>query len=141
MQLQSAGTRREQLCDFCDGRLPDWKQVLTAPCGPAEPAPPAVMTVTFNNRIFYFNVQPGDHGYKKFTADIKHAFGLPEDCDLNITFTCDEPVAEEPQQPSSTPLLTLQGPGAYDAAVHCASLSAARRLGSRRSTTPLGTAR
>lgn len=33
-------------------------------------------------------------------------------------------------------LLTLQGAGAYDAAVHCASVSAARRILSNRGDTP-----
>ena len=33
-------------------------------------------------------------------------------------------------------LLTLQGAGAYDAAVHCASVSAARRIQSHRGDTP-----
>lgn len=33
-------------------------------------------------------------------------------------------------------LLTLQGAGAYDAAVHCASVSAARRILSQRGDTP-----
>lgn len=33
-------------------------------------------------------------------------------------------------------LLTLQGAGAYDAAVHCASVSAARRIMSHRGDTP-----
>ena len=33
-------------------------------------------------------------------------------------------------------LLTLQGPGAYDAAVHCASVSAARRIQQQRDQPP-----
>lgn len=37
--------------------------------------------------------------------------------------------------PPATMLLTLQGAGAYDAAVHCASVSAARRLLQERLTT------
>lgn len=98
------------------------------------------MTVTFNGRTFFFHVEPGPEGYRKFTADVKAAFTLPDDCDLNITFTCDEPaapVAEAPEEvvaptgdgPAS--LLTLQGAGAYDAAVHCAAISAAKRLAMR----------
>lgn len=96
------------------------------------------MTVTFNGRTFFFHVEPGPEGYRKFTADVKAAFTLPDDCDLNITFTCDEPAAEAPEEvvapaepPGSTSLLTLQGAGAYDAAVHCAAISAAKRLAMR----------
>lgn len=136
-QLQSAGTRRETHCDFCGQQLPDWKQVLTV-TGPSAVRAPAVMTVTFNGRTFFFHVEPGPEGYRKFTADVKAAFTLPDDCDLNITFTCDEPaeprvdeevVAAAAEGPAS--LLTLQGAGAYDAAVHCAAISAAKRLAMR----------
>jgi len=67
----------------------------------------------------------------QFTEAIRRAFSLPEDSELNITFTCDEPAtgpAAPPVLGGPGSLLTLQGAGAYDAAVHCASVSAARRL-------------
>uniref|UniRef100_A0A383V3F1 RING-CH-type domain-containing protein n=1 Tax=Tetradesmus obliquus TaxID=3088 RepID=A0A383V3F1_TETOB len=115
-QLQSAGTRREKLCDFCSCELPDWKSVLTPTPAPTAPA---VMNVNFDNKTYSFQVLPGADGYRQFTEAIRKAFHLPDDSELNITFTCDEP--------SSGSLLTLSGPGAYDAAVHCASVSAARR--------------
>lgn len=121
-QLQSAGSRRETHCDFCKDALPDWKQVLTPACGAAAPA---VMNVNFDSKTYSFDVQPGQDGYKLFTEAIRKAFCLPDDSELNITFTCDEP--------STGALLTLQGAGAYDAAVHCAAVSAARRLHSSRS--------
>lgn len=102
------------------------------------------MTVSFNGRTFFFHVEPGEEGYRKFTTDVKAAFTLPEDCDLNITFTCDEPasgaageedvvplVTEEAAAEPPASLLTLQGAGAYDAAVHCAAISAAKRLAMR----------
>lgn len=128
-QLQSAGTRRETHCEFCDGDLPDWKQALTPTCGSNAPA---VMNVNFDGRTYSFEVKPGLDGYKQFTEAIRRAFNLPEDSELNITFTCDEPStgtgpAVVPCAPSAGSLLTLQGAGAYDAAVHCASVSAARR--------------
>lgn len=152
-QLQSAGTRKETHCEFCDGELPDWKKTLTPQCGANAPA---VMNVNFDGRTYSFEVRPGPDGYKQFTEAIRKAFSLPDDSELNITFTCDEPVAQAPDTPPSTPfslpttpvpvpammeeepltppasppgsLLTLQGAGAYDAAVHCASVSAARRI-------------
>ncbi|KAK9815859.1 hypothetical protein WJX72_010869 [[Myrmecia] bisecta] len=116
-QLQSAGSRKETHCEFCDCELPDWKETLTPVCGADAPA---VMNVNFDGRTYSFEVRPGPDGYKQFTEAIRKAFSLPDDSELNITFTCDEP--------STGSLLTLQGAGAYDAAVHCASVSAARRI-------------
>lgn len=119
-QLQSAGSRRETHCEFCDRALPDWKSTLTPPhCGVNAPA---IMNVNFDGRTYSFEVKPGPDGYTSFTESIRRAFSLPEDSELNITFTCDEPSTD------SGSLLTLQGSGAYDAAVHCASVSAARRM-------------
>ncbi|GIL56453.1 hypothetical protein Vafri_11820 [Volvox africanus] len=122
-QLQSAGSRQETHCDFCQARLPEWKSALTPSCGCEAPA---VMNVNFGGRTYSFEVQPGPEGYRRFTAAIREAFSLPEDSELNITFTCDEPNNEPVSNAGS--LLTLQGAGAYDAAVHCASVSAARRI-------------
>jgi hypothetical protein len=92
------------------------------------------MNVNFDGKTYSFEVEPGPDGYRKFTEAIRLAFELPDDSELNITFTCDEPTL-----PEVGSLLTLQGPGAYDAAVHCASLSAARRLSNQAPTTPLRT--
>lgn len=123
-QLQSAGTRREFQCDFCDSQLPDWRQALSFN---GNVNAPAVMNVNFEGKTYSFEVKPGPAGYLQFTEAIRHAFQLPIDSELNITFTCDEPCIENGS------LLTLQGPGAYDAAVYCASVSAARhQLGHRR---------
>ncbi|EIE27501.1 hypothetical protein COCSUDRAFT_45889 [Coccomyxa subellipsoidea C-169] len=141
-QLQSAGSRKETHCEFCDCELPDWKNVLTPQCGANAPA---VMNVNFDGRTYSFEVKPGPDGYRQFTEAIRRAFTLPDDSELNITFTCDEPSTtgwEEPPSPVVAPLvhqgslLTLQGAGAYDAAVHCASVSAARRILSQRGDTP-----
>ena len=82
------------------------------------------MNVNFDGRTYSFEVKPGPDGYKLFTEAIRRAFSLPDDSELNITFTCDEPTTV----PDAGSLLTLQGAGAYDAAVHCASVSAARRM-------------
>ncbi|GMH33955.1 hypothetical protein BSKO_01789 [Bryopsis sp. KO-2023] len=127
-QLQSAGTRRETRCEFCDGVLPDWRSTLTPDCGANAPA---IMNVNFDGRTYSFEVKPGASGYLQFTEAIRHAFQLPSDSELNITFTCDEPCSalqcQEPPTDAAGNLLTLQGAGAYDAAVYCASVSAARR--------------
>lgn len=166
--------RKETHCEFCDARLPDWKGTLTPQCGANAPA---VMNVNFDGRTYSFEVKPGPEGYRQFTEAIRRAFNLPDDSELNITFTCDEPTTGSagavcgggrlaPSKPwlclrvlslpsclmaalphrapaltapapprlplpaavDNGSLLTLQGSGAYDAAVHCASVSAARRL-------------
>jgi hypothetical protein len=49
------------------------------------------MNVNFDNKTYSFQVSPGADGYRQFTEAIRKAFHLPEDSELNITFTCDEP--------------------------------------------------
>lgn len=39
----------------------------------------------------HLQVKPGPDGYRQFTEAIRRAFNLPDDSELNITFTCDEP--------------------------------------------------
>lgn len=80
--------RKETHCEFCDARLPDWKGTLTPQCGANAPA---VMNVNFDGRTYSFEVKPGPDGYRQFTEAIRRAFNLPDDSELNITFTCDEP--------------------------------------------------
>lgn len=103
-QLQSAGSRREVACEFCDHQLPDWKLTLTPLCGAAAPA---VMNVNFDGRTYSFEVHPGPQGYQQFTGAIRRAFSLPGDSELNITFTCDEPTAIDP---AADDFLTSEGP-------------------------------
>lgn len=129
-QLQSAGSRRETHCDFCQNKLPDWKNVLSPP---GANKGPAIMNVNFDGRTYSFEVKPGPDGYRQFTLAIRRAFSLPEDSELNITFTCDEPCTGRQGD-----MLTLQGAGAYDAAVHCAALSAARRVPNSRNSSSNG---
>ena len=49
------------------------------------------MNVTFDGVAYSFNVRPGPDGYKDFADQVRMAFNLPDNSDLNITFTCDEP--------------------------------------------------
>ncbi|KAK9831532.1 hypothetical protein WJX81_006529 [Elliptochloris bilobata] len=97
--LQSAGSRKETHCEFCDSALPDWKQTLTPTCGASAPA---VMNVNFDGRTYSFEVKPGPDGYRQFTEAIRRAFNLPEDSELNITFTCDEPSTTWEPEPQPT---------------------------------------
>jgi hypothetical protein len=52
-------------------------------------------------------------------ANNRELFRLPEDVDISLTFGCKEPM--------SGTHLKLEGMGAFDAAVHCASVAAAER--------------
>lgn len=94
------GCRKETHCEFCQQRLPDWRDTLTPTTGCSAPA---IMNVNFNGRTYSFEVKPGPEGYREFTEAIRKAFSLPEESELNITFTCDEPSSGEVQ------------PGAYSA--------------------------
>ena len=47
--------------------------------------------MNFDGQTYSFEVKPGPDGYQKFTDAIRRAFTLPDDSELNITFTCDEP--------------------------------------------------
>ena len=74
--------------------------MLTPQCGANAPA---VMNVNFDGRTYSFEVKPGPDGYRQFTEAIRRAFSLPDDSELNITFTCDEPSTgfePEPVPPS-----------------------------------------
>ena len=59
------------------------------------------MNVNFDGRTYSFEVKPGPDGYRDFTQAIRRAFNLPEDSELNITFTCDEPSAVAEPEPMS----------------------------------------
>lgn len=103
--------RKETHCEFCDCELPDWKNVLTPQCGANAPA---VMNVNFDGRTYSFEVKPGPEGYRQFTEAIRRAFSLPDDSELNITFTCDEPSTtgwEEPPSPGMIHPLPSTSPG------------------------------
>lgn len=54
-------------------------------------------------RCCSFEVRPGPEGYRHFTESIRKAFKLPEDSELNITFTCDEPSTGEAPPPPPPP--------------------------------------
>ena len=96
--------RKETHCEFCDRELPDWKSTLTPQCGANAPA---VMNVNFDGRTYSFEVKPGPEGYRDFTQAIRRAFNLPEDSELNITFTCDEPSAAAEAEPMSPGMILL----------------------------------
>jgi hypothetical protein len=78
-----------------------------------------IMVVYFEGQIHRIPVKQGDDGLAEFTAKIRELFRLPEDVDISLTFGCKEPMSGQH--------LKLEGTGAFDAAVHCASVAAAER--------------
>ncbi len=64
-------------------------------------------------------MKQGPDGLQDFTHRVRELFRLPEDVDISLTFGCKEPLSGQH--------LKLEGIGAFDAAVHCASVAAAER--------------
>lgn len=119
-QLQQAGRPEETHCRFCTSPLADWKASLT-PEGlkPEVQKVQPIMVVYFEGEIHRIPVKQGTEGLKEFTGRIRDLFRLPEDVDISLTFGCKEPMSGQH--------LKLEGIGAFDAAVHCASVAAAER--------------
>ncbi|CAL5223859.1 g6446 [Coccomyxa viridis] len=118
-QLHSAGSREEVACRFCSAVLPDWKPVLTPPLEDAAAACPT-MSVTFNGQVHHVRVKGGPNGYADFVKDIQSIFGITTEHDMQLAFDCADPMTGLPMK--------LNGSGAYQAAVHCATISAAKRI-------------
>lgn len=113
-QLQQAGKVEEKECRFCGEVLPDWREAHEH-----LPKGKPVMTVVHENVVHQVVVEPGEYGQRKFQQDIRKIFGLKEDDAIQLTFGC--------RLPDSPHEVTLDGWTSYDAAVHCASLSAGQR--------------
>ncbi|GMH45916.1 hypothetical protein BSKO_13879 [Bryopsis sp. KO-2023] len=119
-QLQQAGKYEEQCCRFCQKALPDWRPFLTPECLRREmsQAQPTMM-VTFNKQVCFVPVKAGADGLSDFTDTIRQKFELENDAAINVTFGCRDPL--------SGGFIKLEGQGAFNAAVHCAAVSAAAR--------------
>ena len=125
-QLQRAGSEEEHSCRFCERTLPDWRPLLT-PAEVEKVSEVVVMAVTLNDQVHRITVRPGPEGRRRFECDIRDLFELNSQDDLEFTFDC--------QDPSNTSeSVLLEGRRAFDAAFHCASISAARRKACAAST-------
>lgn len=122
-QLQQAGKIEEKKCRFCGEVLPDWREAH----GHLPKAQP-VMTVVHDNVMHQVVVEPGEYGQRKFQEDIRRIFGLQDDDAIQLTFGCRIPECGQE--------VTLEGWDSYDAAVHCASLSAGQREKRQQSASP-----
>ncbi|EFJ46303.1 hypothetical protein VOLCADRAFT_46480, partial [Volvox carteri f. nagariensis] len=119
-QLQQAGRLEETNCRFCQSNLADWKASLTPEnLKPDVQRVQPIMVVYFEGQIHRIPVKQGPDGLKEFTHRIRELFRLPDDVDISLTFGCKEPLSGQH--------LKLEGIGAFDAAVHCASVAAAER--------------
>eukprot|EP00878_Enallax_costatus_P001932 GHUV01002095.1.p1 GENE.GHUV01002095.1~~GHUV01002095.1.p1 ORF type:complete len:205 (+),score=47.12 GHUV01002095.1:95-709(+) len=110
-QLHSAGKSEEKKCRFCDSILDDWKPHLMAGSKVSTP----YMRVSFNGGTHKVQVQPGPEGAKAFEKEIRDMLQLPEEQEFDVIFHC--------RAPGSGDKLQLQGLCAFDAAVHCASMT------------------
>lgn len=112
-QLHSAGRDEERVCRFCHTELRDWKPVMTEATGAKVVTP--YMRVSFNGKTYKVQVQPGPEGAAAFERQIRSLLQLPEGLEFDVIFHC--------RAPGTGDKLQLQGLNAFDAAVHCASLS------------------
>mmetsp|Transcript_7348 Transcript_7348/g.14479 ORF Transcript_7348/g.14479 Transcript_7348/m.14479 type:complete len:90 (+) Transcript_7348:244-513(+) len=77
------------------------------------------MAVVYNGTVHKIPVRLGPEGVAEFKARVKALFGFSEDVDFDVTFECKSPTSEEK--------LLLKGLDCYEAATHCAAVSAAKR--------------
>jgi hypothetical protein len=115
-QLQKAGSKEERHCRFCKTELPDWRDTHSS-----LPKSNPIMTVIHQGQTYQVQVKPGEAGKVEFDRTIREIFGLNDGDDIQLTFGC--------KVPGSSAELTLEGWEAFDAAVHCASISAGLRSG------------
>ncbi|KAL6763226.1 hypothetical protein V8C86DRAFT_2496893 [Haematococcus lacustris] len=115
-QLQSAGKDEELHCRFCHQTLPDWRPILTpAHIKPSTP----VVSVHYNGVCYRLRVRPGADGFEHFRRQLHKITGMPMLECMQVTFQC--------KSPDNAQELSLKGISAFDAAIHCASVSAAER--------------
>jgi hypothetical protein len=143
-QLQKTGTSEEFFCRFCASELPNWREAHEA-----LPRGRPIMTVCHNGVSHHVLVEPGPEGQQQFQATVRRIFGLEEDDAMQLTFGCKVPgspgerrwtaccaspagraISRSYPPPSPPPAseVTLEGWDSYDAAVHCAAISAGQRV-------------
>lgn len=119
-QLQKAGAAEELMCRFCKRQLPDWRQHMTPQS--VKPAANAVMAVVLNGCEHRITVSRGKSGRKEFERQIRRLFNVDDSDSIDFTFDCSIP---DPGEHGQT--VQLNGKNAYDAAFHCAAVTAAMR--------------
>eukprot|EP00775_Hariotina_reticulata_P005703 gene5703-5942_t len=121
-QLQQAGRSEERYCRFCNKEYPDWKDALT----PIELRPTTpIMAVSVRGRVHKLRVKPGPEGKEDFKRQVRQLLGYDDSMEFDVIFECKTPHSGEKVQ--------LHGFSAFDAATHCAAVSAAKRLRNKQS--------
>ncbi|KAG2496561.1 hypothetical protein HYH03_005384 [Edaphochlamys debaryana] len=115
-QLQSAGREEERLCRFCKHTLPDWRSILKTQVPAAAPT----MAIVYNGKVVRLQVKPGREGMEEFQRQVRTAFDLGEDVELDCVFDC--------RAPGTGEKIKLRGLESYSAAMHCAAVAAGERL-------------
>ncbi|GIL91947.1 hypothetical protein Vretimale_18554 [Volvox reticuliferus] len=115
-QLQSAGREEERYCRFCKLELPDWRDILT----PKVPAAPPVMAIVYDGKVVRLQVKPGREGQLEFQRQVRRAFNLGDDVELDCVFDC--------RAPGTGEKIKLRGLESYSAAMHCAAVAAGERI-------------
>jgi hypothetical protein len=110
--------------------MADWRNVLTpkhltiggddAPAAVATTKP--IMAVCIRGQLHRVEVEPGPDGLASFKRQVAALLGYdePDAVSFNVVFECKSPNSDEK--------VHLQGFEAFEAATHCATVSAARRL-------------
>ncbi|GBF95979.1 hypothetical protein Rsub_08102 [Raphidocelis subcapitata] len=135
-QLQQAGREEETTCRFCRGPYGDWRDALGAPEPGLEPAAP-VMALSVRGRVHKLRVSPGPEGRRQFQSEVRRLLGRGgegggEGAGGEADAGPDVDVVFEIKVPATGERVQLSGFQAFDAAAHCAAISAARRAARRR---------
>ncbi len=113
----------ESNCRFCDAKYPSWKESLT-PATPAnrQKANP-IFSVHFNGQCYRISVKPGEEGRQRFQKQLMHITGSKTMENMQAMFQCRAPETQDE--------LEFKSMEAFDAVMHCASISAAARASAR----------
>jgi hypothetical protein len=115
-QLECAGRQEERKCRFCSQEFPDWKPSLTpVNLTPVNPN----ISVYYGNNVYTIKLDLSK-GRDDFINKLIDITGIPNLMDvMDISFECREPETNDE--------LKLKGLSSFDAAMFCASISAAKK--------------
>jgi len=93
-QLQSAGSKEETHCRFCNHELPNWRAALTPVSQAKATKSPLVVTVCSNGQEHDICVDNSEgDGLDNFQEHIRDLFGIQTNVQLKFTFYCTEPTS------------------------------------------------
>ncbi|KXZ50947.1 hypothetical protein GPECTOR_14g193 [Gonium pectorale] len=99
---------------------PSWVHSLTPPrLQPVTATVQPWMAVVCGDKTIKVPVRPGPEGLAEFKERVRTLFAFPPEREFEVSFECRAPVGGDK--------LLLKGIQCFDAAAHCATISAARR--------------